>query len=152
MSHIFSKLKSDFKSFNKNNTDGEKVFSSHLFSSYKGTLVIKTPFRSSFSFGFIALSKRQQNLITLKHEYGHRVQLKRMGIFRYIKDVAVPSVATYRLSKKGKLLFDYYGAPWESEADELGEVNRTTRNKPWELPKNVTHRQMLKLMKKRKKQ
>lgn len=151
MRNVFLKLKSDFISYKKNNTDENKVFSSNCFSSYKGTFVIKTPFRSSFSFGFIALSKRQQNVATLKHEHGHRLQLQNMGMLGYIKNVAIPSVAAYRLNKKGKLPFDYYGAPWESEADLLGEVNRKTNNNAWQLPNNITHRQMLKRLKKNKK-
>ncbi len=150
MKSFFINIRNDFKNFNKCNTDAEKVFSAYLFSCYNGTFVLKTRFRSSFSFGFIALSKRQQNQNTLRHEYGHKLQLKKMGVFKYISNVAIPSVKTYRLDRKGKLLFDYYGAPWESEADALGEVKRTSRNTPWPLPENVTHRQMLKLMKKRK--
>ena len=27
--------------------------------------------------------------------------------------------------------YDYYGAPWEAEADMLGGVNRTSENTPW---------------------
>ena len=137
----------DIKNYDKTNKNEEKVLKSKLFSSYNGTFVLKTPFRSSFSFGIIALSKRQQNAETLKHEYGHRLQLKQMGLFKYIKDVAIPSVTAYRLHKKGKLTLDYYGSPWEYEADILGNVNRKTNNTPWQTDKNTTAKQMLKQMK-----
>lgn len=31
----------------------------------------------------------------------------------------------------GKLPYDYYGSPWEAEADRLGGVHRTEDNTPW---------------------
>ena len=144
---FFKGIKEDFKNYDKINENEEKVFKSKLFSSYKGTFVLKTPFRSSFSFGIIALSKRQQNAETLKHEYGHRLQLRKMGLFKYIKRVAIPSVKAYRLHRKGKLTLDYYGSPWEHEADALGNVNRKTNNTPWQIPQNTTATRMLKQMK-----
>ena len=35
------------------------------------------------------------------------------------------------MSRQEKPLYDYYGAPWEAEADRLGGVNRTEDNTPW---------------------
>jgi len=35
------------------------------------------------------------------------------------------------LDRMGKLDYDYYGAPWESGADLLGEADRTFNNTPW---------------------
>ena len=121
----------DVKNYDINNESEEKVFSSNYFCKYKGTLVIKTPFDASFSFGFIGLSKKQQSSETLNHEYGHTLQFKNMGIVNYTTDVAVPSITINLLDRLGKLKYDYYGAPWESEADLLGGVNRQYFNKPW---------------------
>ena len=98
---------------------------------YKGALVIKTPFDASFSFGIIGLSEDQQNINTLNHEYGHVLQMKDKGLGAFIIDVAVPSITINILDRKGKLNYDYYGAPWEAEADALGGVNRTSDNTPW---------------------
>ena len=98
---------------------------------YKGALVVKTPFDASFSFGIIGLSEDQQNVNTLNHEYGHVLQMKDKGLGAFIIDVAVPSITINILDRQGKLDYDYYGAPWEAEADALGGVNRTSGNTPW---------------------
>jgi TRAP-type uncharacterized transport system substrate-binding protein len=98
---------------------------------YKGALVVKTPFDASFSFGIIGLSENQQNVDTLNHEYGHVLQMKDKGLDAFIIDVAVPSVMINILDRKGKLKYDYFGAPWEAEADALGGVNRVTKKTPW---------------------
>ena len=87
---------------------------------YKGALVVETPFDASFSYGFIGLSTLQQNADTLKHEYGHIVQLKNMGIGRYITDVVVPSATINILGRLDKLPYDYYTYPFEAEANKLG--------------------------------
>ena len=87
---------------------------------YKGVLVVKTPFDSSFSFGLIDLSSEQQNTDTLRHEYGHAVQLKEKGIGKYTTNVAIPSITINILDRNGKLAYDYYSYPWEAEANELG--------------------------------
>lgn len=93
--------------------------------------MIKTPFDASFSFGFIGLSIEQQTEETLKHEYGHTVQMQNKGVFRYTLEVAIPSVTINILHRMDKLPYDYYGAPWEAEADALGGVERNTENTPW---------------------
>lgn len=121
---------SDIKNYDSGNQSEEKELRSNYFSSYKGVPVIKTPFKSSFSFGFIGLSSRQQNANTLKHEYGHALQLKNMGICRYIVNVAIPSVTINRLSRLGKLPYDYYTYPWEAEANRLGGSTLSQSRKP----------------------
>ena len=121
----------DFNNYDANNQSEDVVFSSNYFSNYKGAFVIKTSFSSSFSFGFIGLSQSQQNSNTLNHEYGHTVQMDNKGIFKYTLDVAVPSVTINILDRMDKLKYDYYGAPWEAEADMLGGVKRTRDNTPW---------------------
>ena len=46
-------------------------------------------------------------------------------------DVALPSLTANILWRMGKLPFDYYGSPWESEADAKGGVLRYSENTPW---------------------
>lgn len=41
------------------------------------------------------------------------------------------SVTANLLEKMGKLPYDYYGSPWEAEADRLGGVHRTENNTSW---------------------
>ena len=120
----------DCYNYNSNNQSEAVVFSSNYFSNYKGTLVVKTPFDASFSFDFIGLSTQQQNVNTLKHEYGHTVQIRTMGVLNYITDVFVPSVTINILDRKGDLPYDYYTYPWEAEANELGGSTLSQRGKP----------------------
>ena len=69
---------------------------------------------------------------TLKHEYGHTVQLETMGVLNYINDVALPSVTAWVVETIYKLPFDYHSSPWESEADNYGGVNRNhSEVRPW---------------------
>ena len=126
-----SDIDEDIKNFNIHNESEDAVFSSNYFSSYKGSFVLKTPFDASFSYGIIGLSHCQQTTEVLNHEYGHTVQLKNKGIADYTVSVAVPSVTINILDRMDKLKYDYYGAPWEAEADRFGGVNRTARKTPW---------------------
>ena len=140
---FFKNIKEDFDNYIPNNQIEEMVFSSNYFSNYKGVLVVKTPLDASFSYGVIGLSKRQQRVNTLKHEYGHAVQLDNIGIIKYTTSVAIPSVTINILSRIDKLKYDYYGAPFEAEADKLGGVDRNYNNKPW--PEGVTYGDILKM-------
>ena len=128
---FFDDIVEDCNNFDINNQSEKKVFESNYFSSYKGTLVIKTPFDASFSYGIIGLSRSQQTSNTLNHEYGHIVQMEKRGIVDYTINVAMPSVTVNVLDRMDKLPYDYYGAPWEAEADMLGGVNRAYNNTPW---------------------
>ena len=101
---------------------------------YKNAVVYKCNLKSgSISLGNkIFLCKEHWNdEYVKKHEYGHCIQLDNMGFCNYIRNVAIPSVGINLLSRAGKLPYDYYGAPWEAEADTLGGVNRTSDNTPW---------------------
>ncbi|MBQ8830437.1 MAG: hypothetical protein IJ017_02420 [Oscillospiraceae bacterium] len=116
----------------KQNTDIEKVLKARHFSSYMSVPVIKLPIGDSgMSLGVIFLGKDVDSPQLLLHEYGHRLQLKNMGFFRYFIKIFIPSLTANILWRKGKLPYDYYGSPWESEADVLGGVVRTKANRPW---------------------
>lgn len=60
-------------------TDESKVLNSHYFSSYKGKITINAPMDASASFGIIIMGKNS-DANTVKHEYGHTVQLENMGV------------------------------------------------------------------------
>ena len=119
----------DFVNYDTNNQEEDVVFSANYFSNYKGVLVVKTPFDSSFSFGLIGLSTLHQNADTLKHEYGHAIQLNNMGVDNYVIDVAIPSVTINILDRMGKLTYDYYSYPWEAEANRLGGSHLSQKSK-----------------------
>lgn len=57
--------------------------------------------------------------------------MSNMGIIDYTAKVAIPSITINILDRIDKLPYDYYGAPWEAAADQLGGVNRTYNNTPW---------------------
>ena len=143
--NVFNNIAEDIKNFDKRNESEEKVFESNYFSSYKGALVVKTPFDASFSFGIIGLSKDQQNSNTLNHEYGHTVQMNNKGLVKYTKEVAIPSITINVLDRMDKLPYDYYGAPWEAEADMLGGVDRKYNNEPWPEGAYTSYLDLIKL-------
>lgn len=126
-----SDLLEDLNNFDLTNTEEEEVFSSNYISGYKETVVIKTEFDASFSFGIIGMSELQQNSTTLKHEYGHIVQLENMGLVEFTTNVAVRSITANILCRMGKLPYSYYGSTWEAGADFLGGVDRRSDNTPW---------------------
>ena len=128
---VYSDISTDIANYDKNNNDPNKVLGCNYFSAYNGALVIITPFRASFSFGFIGLSHTQRDLNTLNHEFGHKLQLDERGWCEYITDIAIPSFTANMLWRMGKLPYDYYGSPWESEADKKGGVQRYSNAKPW---------------------
>ena len=126
---VIKNIKEDISKFNIKNTNEQIVFEANYFSSYEGKLVIITPFDASFSFGFIGLSNMQLNSNTLKHEYGHTLQLERMRMVDYIYNVVVPSLTNNLLDRMGKLPYDYYTYPWEAEANQLADVS-ISQDKP----------------------
>ncbi len=121
---MIDRLIEDIKSFSLKNTDEKKVLRSHCFSAYKGVLVLRLNIRRSFSFGLIGLGRNVSSLPyaeeELRHEYGHFLQLKKMGIVRYIMYIARPSV---KIWGKGY----YYLQPWERDADIRAGVDSTAR-------------------------
>ena len=143
--NFFNGVSEDIKNFDKKNESEQKVFDSNYFSGYKGSLVVKTPFDASFSFGIIGLSKDQQNSNTLNHEYGHTVQMNNKGLVKYTKEVAIPSITINVLDRMDKLPYDYYGAPWEAEADMLGGVDRKYNNEPWPEGAYTSYLDLIKL-------
>ena len=128
---VVNNVKEDYNNFNRNNEDENKVFKSNYFSAYKGAIVVRTPFDASFSYGIIALNTNNEDSSELNHEYGHYLQMQDKGVADYTKEIAIPSITANVLKRMGKLPYDYYGSPWESEADLLGGVTRIEDGTPW---------------------
>ena len=119
---VLPKLIEDISNFDKNNSNELVVLNSNYFSSYKGSVFIKLPIgKNAFSFGFIFLGRKNDNSLTVRHEYGHYLQLKELGLYKYIKYIAIPSLKGYW---GGVGYYEYYSQPWEYGADLYGEVNR----------------------------
>lgn len=111
---FFGRLREDFRAYDKHNTDEGKVLSAHYFSCYRGVRVWKMKLKRSGSVGAIFLDPRE-DADTLRHEYGHTVQLKRLGFFRYLFCIGIPSWRNWGDES-------YYDRPWEVTADLFGGV------------------------------
>ncbi len=109
------------------NDSEETVLNSDLpFAFYKGRIVIKLPIgKSAFSYGAMFIgtgNQADENVInTVKHEYGHTVQMERYGLPAFTIMAAIPSLYGYYTD----VPYDqYYNQPWEYEADYFGGVVR----------------------------
>ena len=116
---ILSKIKADIENFHWNNYDEVKVIKSNYFSSYKRHLVLRTNMKRSGSYGILFISRKINKYKSpedvVRHEYGHALQLKKMGIIRYTLFIGIPSLLNIGEGR-------YYDKPWEITADILGEV------------------------------
>ena len=92
------------------------------------TFVLRLPIgENAFSFGMIFLGhdidgEEQSDINVVKHEYGHSVHYQQIGMFAYIKHVAIPSLKGFWL---GYDEINYYSQVQEYTADVLGNVIRT---------------------------
>ena len=113
-------LVEDYFNYNPNNESEDVALASHYFSSYNGVLVIRTDGDRSGSLGIIFLTRETnsrdfpQDIV--RHEYGHVVQLKQVGLFNYLLGIGLPSW------RKWESVDDYYSARYEITADILGGV------------------------------
>ena len=85
--------------------------------------------RSAFTFGYIFMgANSDENL--LKHEYGHIVQSRELGMLDYGTFIVYPSVVGYCIDQLGLLPNGlYFSLPWEYKADEYGGASHNY--KPW---------------------
>jgi len=100
---------------------------------YKDVKVHKImPGNAGFSLGSIFLPRNADDTIAdvmhLRHEYGHTVQLDKMGVVAYVGLVVSPSVTFYAIDELTDIDISYYSLPWEFEADRLGGVTRRSYN------------------------
>ena len=119
ISQIAVGLAEDIINFDVNNQSEEKVLASNYFSIYKGVPVVRVDGSRSGSFGVIALTRETNTRINpedvVRHEYGHVVQMKQLGVIKYAIDIFLPSALEYGGG-------DYYSRPWEITADIYGGV------------------------------
>ena len=120
----------DVRNYKFFNDDETQVLNSKVFSSYKGTPVIRHNISgiTSFSISNTIILNRNENvnkggINTVKHEWGHTVQQSIIGTPRYIKQIAIPSIISCIANPSSKT---YYSLPWERSADYFGGVNRST--------------------------
>ena len=102
------------------NTDEQAVLSSAYFSFYKGIPVMRTNGNRSGYFIFIFLTRETNNRPypedILRHEYGHSVQMQKLGILEYTTNIFIPSWLEWGSNP------DYYSREVEVAADVLGGV------------------------------
>jgi len=117
------------------NEDEAVVLASRFLSFYKGTMVLKVPFLNTagFSCGVVLLGYRVSSPDTVRHEYGHKVHLDRIGWKSYLKNVVRPSMKWFRSNPPYEA---YYSKPYEYLADRFGGVERTYHGKPY--PYSIT--------------
>lgn len=118
---FFSRLREDIRRFDRHNTEEAPVIAAHYFSCYRGVPVIRYGGARSGSFGIIFLRRLVNDwepplaADELRHEYGHIVQLRRLGLLRFALCIGV---ASWRCWGTGA----YYSKPWEITADLFGGV------------------------------
>ena len=119
MNKLLLKIKIDINNYDPNNYDERKVLESNYFSSYKGHFVIRTNMKRSGSYIILFISRKVSNYKfpedVVSHEYGHALQLKKMGIIKYTLFIGIPSLFNWGEGK-------YYDKPWEVTADMFGGV------------------------------
>ena len=115
----------DLRNLSFKNRDENKVLDAKHISAYKGRPAIKRsgPKGRSFSLWALFISPKlaagdQYAIDVVKHEYGHTVQLKRLGLPAYLAAIGYPSM------KSGLSGREYYSQPWEVTADMYGGVER----------------------------
>ena len=88
---------------------------------YKGApLTLAHNGSSAFTFGYIFMGAGgDENL--LKHEYGHIVQSRELGVWGYTIFIVAPSLIGFGVDSIGLMPNNtYYNLPWEYKADEYG--------------------------------
>ena len=121
--NILSNIRNDIKNFHRLNSDEEQVKKANYLSAYQGQVVIKAamPNGRSGSFGmFMLLDKTAVfDPETIRHEWGHYVQYRKLGFMRYFLGIGLPSLLNGKVPLKA-----YYMQPWEITADLYGKVLR----------------------------
>ena len=123
---FYKDINEDIENYDKNNQSEEKVLESNYFSVYKGIPVFRIEGNRSGSFGVIFITRetneRKNPEDMVRHEYGHTVQLKELGIVNYSLCIMIPS---WQMWGTG----EYYTKPWEITADMYGRVQYRTHDK-----------------------
>ena len=110
------------------NSSEEAVLLNEEFAFYKGVPVIKVSSMetSGLSLYIIFLGSDVKSVNTVRHEYGHTMQLAQLGLRNYLVWVGLPSKYYFDQTMNEKYSWDeYYERPWELIADVYGGVNVT---------------------------
>jgi RHS repeat-associated protein len=111
--------------WNPFNSDESLVISSSKVSFYKGQAVIRGNFPGCASFGVMFVDKGNWvNADTIKHEYGHFIQLGILGLPKFTLGIAIPSLIGTQTYKG-----HYESQLWERTADWFGGANNGPYNK-----------------------
>ncbi len=106
----------------------EFYFSIKVLEPYNGVSVIEVPFLNdkAMSIGVIFIGDEvSSDKRLIRHEFGHIIQLREIGLMKYLNFIAVPSVTYMALNELGFSSYgSYYDTKWECLADMLGGVRR----------------------------
>lgn len=109
------------------NEDEQVVLDAKFLAFYKGVPVLRTGGNRSGSFGIIALTKGTNGIDNpedmLRHEYGHVLQMRELGVVDYALCIFLPSWQEWGTNT------DYYSREYEITADILGGVQSRTHAK-----------------------
>ena len=97
------------------NTSEQAVLDAEYLSFYHGIPVIKIKGDRSAFWGAIFLTPNA-SADTLRHEYGHSMQMHRLGLVKYSLCIMLPSWQEWGTCES------YYDRPWEVVADIEGNV------------------------------
>ena len=110
-------IKNDMSTIDWNifNTNELSALRAEKVSFYKGVPVFKFNNPRSGSFLAIFISKNQESINTLRHEFGHNIQQLILGPIKYLLCIGLPSWQEWSNRP-------YYDRPWEITADVFGGV------------------------------
>ena len=122
MSSFDKEIYNDMSSIGWNplNAKEELVTSANKVSFYKGEAIVKGNFPGCMSFGMMFVDKgKWVTSDTIRHEYGHFIQLGILGLPKYLFGIGIPSLIGTQLTSDDL----YNSQPWEVTADILGNAN-----------------------------
>lgn len=131
----------DMASINWNpfNSDVQKTVDAKHISFYKGVAVTKGKLPDVFrscNIGFMLIDRGDDNEVTIRHEWGHHLQIAVLGPLNYFWSIGIPSAAQMGVKgiKNGEITDSdlyhdsYHTRPWENTANEVGGVSDITYN------------------------
>jgi hypothetical protein len=112
------------KELDPSNTDEQVVLGADYFAFYKGVPVFRTNGNRSGSFGVLFITRETNERAhpedMVRHEYGHVVQLKQLGVVKYAVGIMIPSWLEWDPNP------NYYARRCEITADIFGGVESRT--------------------------
>lgn len=116
--------------WNPFNSNENAVMSAGSVSFYKGQAVIKGNFPGCMSFGIMFVDNGSWvTADTIRHEYGHFLQMGILGVPKFTLGIAIPSLIGTQVTPSHL----YHSQPWEVTADILGGAKGFSHAKGSEL-------------------